>query len=315
MPPHTISPLQLQATADFFNRLYNQFTHLFLDPKGDFYKSVQARLSPISENLTFENLLDIQRLIFKNMELHNQKDWYPIFHCVYVQSQRTSAFSRQLFAALLAECQVVIGRWHFDHVLVPGCGKFFEAEDVCRLLRPVRMDALDIDYQDIEFSRAMAPDLAAVQWRYCDLTQPLDRNYDLALLLHPQVCDYDRLWASPIYKRYGDEFMVPAADLQRAATYKFIPPAWLAILDNCFAALKPEGHAIFMCYEHRELAMIQSYLENKPQLKIVYADVNTLTVDPAFSADMLACLNGPQQPSAEFVAMGAYRAVMVVSKQ
>lgn len=209
---------------------------------------------------------------------------------------------------------MAIGRWHFDEILVPGCGKFFEAADVCQLLQPKRLDALDIDYRDIEFSRAIAPDLKAVQWGYQNLTQPLNGRYDLALFLHPQVCDYDKLWASPTYKRYGDEFMVPLDDLRRAATYKFIPPPWTAILDNCFSALKGGGHAVFMCYEHRELAMIQSYLENKKHLQITYADVNTLTVDPAFSADMAACLNGPQQASAEFVAMGAYRAVMVVSK-
>lgn len=105
MPIHTIHPLQLKSAADFFNRLYFQFPHLFLDPNGDFCKSIQSKVSPIPENLTFENLLDVQRLIFKNMELHNQNDWYPIFHCVYLQTQRTSAFSRQLFTALLAECQ------------------------------------------------------------------------------------------------------------------------------------------------------------------------------------------------------------------
>ena len=314
MPTHTIPPLQLQATADFFDRLYSQFPHLFLDSSGDFCRSVQAKLSPTLENLTFENLMSVQCLIFKSMEQHNQKDWYRIFHCVYLQTLRTSAFSRQLFLALLAECQVVMGRWHFDEILVPGCGKFFEATDICQLFRPKRLDALDIDYQDIEFSRALAPNLAPVQWGYRDLTQPLVGRYDLVLFLHPQVCDYDQLWASPTYKRYGDEFMVPVDDLRRAATYKFIPPPWVAILDSCFSALKAGGHAVFMCYEHRELAMIQSYLGNKPQLQITYADVNTLTVDPAFSAEMLACLNGPQQSSAEFVAMGAYRAVMVVSK-
>ena len=287
---------------------------MFLENDGEFYRGVMQKLTLTAENLTFANMLDVQRLIFKNLELNGQPDWYPIFHSVYVQTTRTSVLGRQLFLALLAECQVAMGQVAFERVLVPGCGKFFEAADVCALLRPQQVDAMDVDYKDLEVSRAVHTQLPQVRWRYQDLTLPLQEQYDLALLLHPQVCDYDKLWASPIYKRYGDEFMVPADELKRATTHKHIPTAWVAILDNTFAALKAGGHAVFMCYEHREMAMVQAYLANKPHLAICMADVNTLIVDPAFSGDMLTCLGGPQQSSAEFVAMGAYRAVIVVKK-
>lgn len=315
MSQNLIAPLLLDATRQFFERIYGQFPHLFADGDFEFRDAILTRLVPAPAHLTQANYLDIQRAIFKRMEAVNQPDWYPIFHCVYVQTIRRSHYGRQLFAALFAEAQSLIGQAQFDRVLVPGCGKFYEADDVCRLTRAKSVVALDVDFKDIELSRAVYPDLTSVHWRYHDLTAPLqDEPFDLVLFLHPQVCDYDKLWESPVYKRYGEEFRVPISELSRSATHKFIPAHWVKILDNAFAALKPGGSAVFLCYEHRERAIIQSYLANKKHLEELISDDNDLIVDPAFSHDMLACLDTELAESARFVAMGAYRSLLVVRK-
>ncbi len=315
--PTPLPPLQLQSLSQFFEALYGTYPQLFIESERQFYAAITARLRLCVENSTVENYLDIQRLIFKNIESKKMQHWYAIYHSVYLQTLRTSLFAEQLFSALLMECQMVMGVSQADHILVPGCGKFFELASLCRLFKPKAVTACDVDHHDLEVSRACHRDNPVVSWRQQDLTQPWQEAspVSLVLFMHPQVCDYDRLWESPTYKRYGNEYAVPLAELVRSSTHKFIPPAWIAILTNSLEVLTPGGHAIFMCYEQREMALIQAYLANKPQYAVLMADANSVIVDPAFSGDLLERLGTEQEASAQFVAMGAYRCVMVIQKR
>ncbi|MCJ8311606.1 MAG: hypothetical protein HRU38_02730 [Saccharospirillaceae bacterium] len=315
MHDQVISISLLKVVDNLFNSLSQQYPHLFTD-LNKLNTEVELQLIPSQQNLTFINYLDVQKKIFKNLEQKKSNNWLEIYNSVYISEIRQSIFAKNLFSTYLEQALTLIGKSKFEHILIPGCGKFFEGDILNNQLSAKKISAVDVMYRDIEYSKLLNKNAPNIDCSYQDLTElnNYQNNHDLMLFLHPQLCDYNKMWLTPSFVLAENEIDISSSDILTAATVQNMPTSWQTILDNSFEKLNVNGHALFYFYEHRDLSIVLSYLENKSHLEVKMQHVNNYIVDPAFSFKYIKAIIEDKQQVANFVAMGAYRAVLLLKK-
>ena len=321
MNDQTISISLLSVVEQLFTNLSEQYPHLF-NGLTELTQDINARLIPVQENLTFINYLDVQKKIFRNIEQKKADNWMDILVSVYISVMRQSIFAKNLFSTYLEQALTQIGKNKFEHILIPGCGKFYEGVTINNQLSAKKISAVDIMYRDIEVSKLLNEQERNINCVYKDLTdiQNYADNHDLILFLHPQVCDYNKMWQSSVFVLAENEIDIRASSILDASTVNNMPISWKAILNNAFKKLNSGGHVLFYFYEHRDLSILLSYLNAQSQqdtnikLEIKMQHINNYIVDPAFSFKYIKAILEDKQQVANFVAMGAYRAVLLVKK-
>ena len=314
----SLNRIRLKSVRDFFNRLYQTYPDIFLEKNREFYNTFVTTLTENEENLSFENYIDTQRLIIKNLEFKNSKNWYEKFHSVYITSLRCSEFGIKKFDKALAFLKNCTQLNQFNSVIAPGCGRFFEGPQILSLLGAKKCVAQDIQHIDLELARAFNLQHPQIQFEHRDLTQATPEHlggFELALFLHPQVCDVNRFENDKLFRKHKRGPLIPPNKLNSLFRKEYLQPEWDKILRTSINNIKTGGHAFFLFYEHREQAIFLDWLKEIGGLNVLNTFTNNDIVDPAFTSDYAEFLGTAHEKSMQALTMGAYRAGVVVQKK
>lgn len=306
---------ELEVIKKIITNLKITYPYLF---KGnvDFYKELDELILKKPDSKC--QILEIQSKLYEILESNEDdyRNWYSIYHSVHINVIRNSKYASKKFLNLLNKL-LDTKNIKSKNLLIPACGKLFEIDYVINNFNAENIFAEDIDIDAIEFTRGIHKSSENLFLKHIDLSkkQETKQKFDIALFMHPQITDYDKLANSSLYKKYNNEFKIPYTAIKQQNKSQFMDKVWNKIIINCLDRLEDNGYGFFIFYEYRELDILLEWLNQFNCYRVVNFIYDDGLIDCSFAKNYLSSFYSNLKETAQYVVMGAYRAGLVVQKK